>query len=71
MDDFDSVRVLSKPETLKLLGLSGETWYRMQRAGQLPPATQISDRRIGYRLLDLKAWLDQRRRGAVATELTE
>lgn len=61
-NDFDSVRVLTKPETLKILGLSEPTWLRMEQRGETPPKTQISPNRIGYRLVDIKEWLDRRRR---------
>jgi hypothetical protein len=33
----------------------------MRARGETPPITQLSQRRIGYRLADLKAWLDSRR----------
>jgi predicted DNA-binding transcriptional regulator AlpA len=62
-NDFDSVRVLTKPETLEMLGLSQPTWLRMEMRGETPPKTQLSPNRIGYRLTDIKKWLDRRRRG--------
>ena len=62
MDDFDSVRVLSKPQVLKATSLSGRTWERMEARGETPPKTQLSDNRIGYRLVDVAKWLDARRR---------
>jgi predicted DNA-binding transcriptional regulator AlpA len=64
VDDFDSIRVLTKPETLEVVGLSGPTWLRMEQRGETPRLTQLSPNRVGYRLVDIKAWLDQRRRGA-------
>jgi hypothetical protein len=33
----------------------------MKRRGDAPVKTQISPRRIGYRVEDIKAWLDKRR----------
>jgi predicted DNA-binding transcriptional regulator AlpA len=66
MVDLDSVRVLTKPEALKVLGLSLPTWIRMEQRGETPPKTQLSPNRIGYRVADIQAWLDQRRRGGVA-----
>jgi predicted DNA-binding transcriptional regulator AlpA len=63
-DGLDSVRVLDEPTAIKLAGVSPRTWDRMRARGETPPITQISERRIGYRLIDLRAWLDARRVGA-------
>jgi predicted DNA-binding transcriptional regulator AlpA len=56
-----SVRVVDQPTALMLLNLSLSTWERMRKRGETPPITQISDRRIGYRISDLEKWLDARR----------
>src|SRR2546423_1000250 len=70
IDDLDSVRVLSKKETLHATGLSEDTWDRMKERGETPPETQLSERRFGYRLVDVKKWLDCRRIGqATATAI--
>ncbi len=61
MDDCDLVRVLTKPQVLKLTSLSTRTWERMEARGETPPKTYISENRIGYRVVDLKNWLDKRR----------
>jgi predicted DNA-binding transcriptional regulator AlpA len=59
--DFDSVRVVDEPTAIQLLNLSGRTWDRLKALGDVPPITRLSKRRIGYRVADLKAWLDARR----------
>jgi predicted DNA-binding transcriptional regulator AlpA len=66
MDDkqLDSVRVLNRYETFKSIGVDERTFDRMEAAGDAPPKTQLSARRIGYRLVDVQRWLDVRRRGA-------
>src|SRR5580658_1792645 len=65
---LDSVRVLTKKETLHATGLSEDTWDRLKERGETPPETQLSERRFGYRLVDVKKWLDCRRIGqATAT----
>jgi predicted DNA-binding transcriptional regulator AlpA len=64
-DDLDAVRVLSRPETLRVLGVSDRTFDRIEFAGDGPPKTRLSTGRIGYRVSDLKAWLDRRRIGDV------
>jgi predicted DNA-binding transcriptional regulator AlpA len=63
-DSLDSVRVLDEPTAIELAGVSPRTWDRMRARGETPPITKLSERRIGYRLVDLKAWLDARRVGA-------
>jgi hypothetical protein len=60
-DFLDSVRVIGKAEAIKIANVSPRTWDRLEAAGETPPKTQLSERRIGYRLVDLRAWLDRRR----------
>jgi predicted DNA-binding transcriptional regulator AlpA len=66
MDELDSVRVLSRPQAVKAVGVSIRTWERLEAGGDGPPKTRLSTGRIGYRVSDLKAWLDRRRESGVA-----
>jgi predicted DNA-binding transcriptional regulator AlpA len=65
-DGLELVRVLDEQTAIELVGVSPRTWDRMRARGETPPVTKISDRRIGYRVVDLKKWLDGRREGAAA-----
>jgi predicted DNA-binding transcriptional regulator AlpA len=67
MSDLDLVRVVDEPTALSLIGLSVDTWDRLKAKGETPPATRLSARRIGYRVTDLKEWLDARRIGGAST----
>jgi predicted DNA-binding transcriptional regulator AlpA len=58
---LDSIRVLSEPELREVLDLSERTFDRMKQRGDVPPKTQLSERRVGYRVCDVKEWLDARR----------
>jgi predicted DNA-binding transcriptional regulator AlpA len=60
-DTLDSVRVVDEQTAIMLTGVSPRTWDRMRARGETPPITKLSERRIGYRIVDLKAWLDARR----------
>jgi hypothetical protein len=60
-DPFESVRIVDEPTAIGLLDISKDTWKRMRDRGEGPPVTKISERRIGYRLIDLRRWLDARR----------
>jgi predicted DNA-binding transcriptional regulator AlpA len=63
-NDLDSIRVLSEPETYRTVGLSDRTWDRLKSIGDVPPKTRLSEGRVGYRVCDIKDWLDKRREGA-------
>jgi len=60
-EGLDSIRVLSEPELIRVLNLSERTFDRMKQRGDVPPKTQLSERRVGYRVCDIKEWLDSRR----------
>jgi predicted DNA-binding transcriptional regulator AlpA len=63
-DPFESVRVLDEVTAAELVGVSRPTWTRMRERGETPPCVQLSKRRIGYRVSDLKAWLEARSRSS-------
>jgi predicted DNA-binding transcriptional regulator AlpA len=65
-DVLEDIRVLTRTEARQAVGVSDRTWDRMEERGETPPKTQISPGRIGYRLIDVKTWLDRRRRGEAA-----
>jgi len=65
----DELKVYSKKEIQKLVGLSGRTWDRLEALGGTPPKTRLSPNRIGYRAPDIAAWLDARREVQSACEL--
>ena len=67
----DELKVYTKKETQKLLGLSGRTWDRLEALGETPPKTRLSPNRIGYRARDIAAWLDARREVQSARELID
>jgi predicted DNA-binding transcriptional regulator AlpA len=55
------LKVYTKPQAQKLVGISGRTWDRLEAVGETPPKTRLSPNRIGYRASDIAAWLDARR----------
>jgi hypothetical protein len=62
-DGLDSIRCIDRTTLLKTLADLGEkTLDRLEQLGLGPPKTQLSDRRIGYRIRDVAEWLDKRRR---------
>ena len=65
--DLD-VRVISDKEMPGLLNISPATWERSKKAGDRPAVTQLSARRIGYRVDHIRAWLDGKRRSSGAAQ---
>jgi predicted DNA-binding transcriptional regulator AlpA len=51
-------QVLSEPDAAKFCGCSKDTIRRRIKAGDGPPVIRLSSHRIGYRVRDLRAWLD-------------
>jgi predicted DNA-binding transcriptional regulator AlpA len=60
----DLLRVLTRRQTIALVGLSEKTWERLEAAGDTPIKTRLSQGRVGHRLDHIKQWLDARQIGA-------
>jgi predicted DNA-binding transcriptional regulator AlpA len=60
-DDLDSVRVVTRLQAIQASGVSPRTWDRLEANGDTPPKIQLSERRVGYLISDLRKWLERRR----------
>jgi len=69
--NLDLVRVLTRPETIKAVGVSEKTWERLEALGDVPTKTRLFQGRVGYRLVHVKEWLDARRETSTARELID
>jgi predicted DNA-binding transcriptional regulator AlpA len=67
---IESVRVLKRNELLVALDMDKSTLDRMEARGEGPPKTQLSPKRVGYRIADIARWLDGRRKSSAVGELT-
>jgi hypothetical protein len=61
-DFLQSERILSRRQGAELIGVSYATYCRQERAGELPPAIWLSERRRGHRVKDLLAHIEKRAR---------
>lgn len=59
-DDPAPLLVLSVSEVSRATGLSRSTLYRLSERGDFVPRVQLSRRRFGYRLADVRQWLISR-----------
>jgi predicted DNA-binding transcriptional regulator AlpA len=64
VDNLQDIRVLSKEQAIIALGVSKRTFDRLASLGDLPVKTRLSANRVGYRVSDIKEWLDRRRETA-------
>jgi predicted DNA-binding transcriptional regulator AlpA len=51
-------RIISREEFCKIAGVSIATVYRMQWRGDGPKPFKITPKRVGYKMSDVVAWLD-------------
>lgn len=56
-----------RPEVVDdLTGLSASTRYRLEARNEFPKRIRLSENSVGYRLSEVRAWIDSRPRAAVA-----
>lgn len=53
-------RIIREPECRELTGLSRTRRWELVRAGRFPAKVKISDRASGWRMRDIRAWLESR-----------
>lgn len=58
--DLHDDHVLTEPQALALIGFSADTLHRLHRNGEGPKRVQLSERRHGYTLREVRRWLDKR-----------
>lgn len=50
-------QVITKGEAAEMIGVSTDTLDRMHQRGEGPPRVKLSDRRVGFRMRELRAWI--------------
>lgn len=58
--DLGDDRILDAHQAAALTGVSVSTWRRQYWAGKTPRALHVGERRIGWRVRDLKNYLAER-----------
>jgi predicted DNA-binding transcriptional regulator AlpA len=58
--DLPPEAVLTDKQVCELVGISQDTLWRLERKGDAPPRIQLSARRHGRRLADVRRWLAER-----------
>ena len=55
-------RLLLLKEVSVVVGLSGQTIWRLRKKGSFPAPLQLSENRIAFRRSDIDAWIEARGR---------
>lgn len=61
------MRILRRPDVLKITGLSASTLERMERQGKFPQRVRLSRSTVGWREDEIIEWVDSRDRGGQAS----
>jgi predicted DNA-binding transcriptional regulator AlpA len=57
-----AAELVSRAQLSKRYGVHPHTWYKWDAAGSGPPSIRLG-RLVRYRIVDVEAWLDSRKRG--------
>lgn len=58
----DIARILRKKEVLLMVPYSAQHLLRLEKQGKFPKRIRIGERRVGWRLSEIEAWLEERSR---------
>ena len=53
-------RIITRKELRLMVPFTPQHIGRLERAGKFPKRIRIGERRVGWRLADVEAWLEQR-----------
>ena len=65
--DLRGLRILTKKEVCSLVPYTPQHIHRLERAGRFPRRLQLGPNRVGWRLVDIKRWINERVPAAAAT----
>jgi prophage regulatory protein len=65
--DLRGLRILTKKEVCALVPYTPQHIHRLERAGRFPRRLQLGPNRVGWRLVDIERWINERVPAAAAT----
>jgi prophage regulatory protein len=51
-------RIVFEPEREAITGFARQWWYSLEKKGRVPKRIKLGDRRVGWKLSELEAWLE-------------
>jgi prophage regulatory protein len=58
--DLKGLRILSKKEVCALVPYTPQHIHRLEKAGRFPRRLQLGPNRVGWRLVDIESWVNER-----------
>lgn len=62
--DLKGLRILTKKEVCALVPYTPQHIHRLEKAGRFPRRLQLGPNRVGWRLVDIEKWVNERTAGA-------
>ena len=59
-DDLPDDGVVRQPQVLDVCGFGASTLWRSIRRGEFPRPLRLTQRAVGWRIRDIRAWLESR-----------
>lgn len=56
----DTEKIIREPERRDTTGIPKATWRRYERSGLVPKRVRIGPRAVGWRLSEIKEWIESR-----------
>lgn len=58
--DLRGPRILTKKEVCAIVPYTPQRIHRLERAGRFPKRLQLGPNRVGWRLVDIEKWINER-----------
>ena len=58
--ELNRLRILTKKEVCALVPYTPQHIHRLERAGRFPRRLQLGPNRVGWRLVDIERWINER-----------
>ncbi len=58
--DLRGLRILTKKEVCALVPYTPQHIHRLEKAGRFPRRLQLGPNRVGWRLVDIERWINER-----------
>ncbi len=61
-------RIVSKKDLKEMVPYSSQHILRLEKAGRFPRRIKLGERRVGWRLIDIERWIEERAASSIAID---